>query len=52
VRVRSLAGDDPISESGEPVEYAEGVKVLSVDEGEVVLAVRSGRYEFAGRVAS
>ena len=29
----------------------EGVKVLSVDEGEVVLDAGSGRYEFVGRVA-
>jgi hypothetical protein len=40
-----------ISESGKPVEKTEGVKVLTMDEGEVVLAVGSGRYEFAGKVA-
>ncbi len=40
-----------ISESGKPVEQTEGVKVLTMDEGEVVLAVGSGRYEFVGKVA-
>jgi hypothetical protein len=40
-----------ISESGKPVEQTEGVTVLTMDEGEVVLAVGSGRYEFAGKVA-
>jgi alpha-L-rhamnosidase len=40
-----------ISESGRPVEQAEGVKVLRKDDGEVVLAVGSGDYEFVGRVA-
>jgi alpha-L-rhamnosidase len=38
-----------ISESGRPVEQAEGVKVLRRDDGEVVLAVGSGDYEFVGR---
>jgi alpha-L-rhamnosidase len=40
-----------IFESGEPLEQAEGVRVLSRDEGKVVLAVGSGRYELVGRVA-
>ena len=40
-----------ISESGRPVEQTEGVKVLRTDEGEVVVAVGSGDYEFVGKVA-
>jgi alpha-L-rhamnosidase len=40
-----------ISEGGKPVEQAEGVTVLSMEEGEVVLSIGSGSYEFAGRVA-
>jgi alpha-L-rhamnosidase len=40
-----------ISEGGKPVEQTEGVKVLRTDDGEVVLAVGSGRYKFVGRVA-
>jgi alpha-L-rhamnosidase len=43
-----VTGDAEISESGEPVEHADGVKILSKGEGEVVLAVGSGIYEFAG----
>ncbi len=31
-----------------PIEYARGVKVSSMGEGEVVLVVGSGRYEFVG----
>ena len=42
-------GEAGIFESGEPVERAEGVRVLSRDAGGVVLAVGSGRYEFVGR---
>jgi hypothetical protein len=34
-----------------PVEYAKGIKVLSMGGGEVVLVVGSGRYEFAGKLA-
>ena len=42
---------DVVSEGGRPVEEAEGVELLSADEGETVFSVGSGRYEFAGRVA-
>jgi hypothetical protein len=49
VPVRGGAG---ISESGKPIEQTEGVKVLRTDEGEVVLAVGSGNYEFVGRVVA
>jgi hypothetical protein len=34
-----------------PVEYAKGVKVLSMGEGELVLVVGSGRYEYVGNLA-
>jgi alpha-L-rhamnosidase len=40
-----------ISESGKPVEQTEGVKVLRTGDGEVVLAVGSGDYEFVGKIA-
>ncbi len=40
-----------ISEGGRPVERTEGVEVLRMDEGEVVVTVGSGAYEFVGRVA-
>ncbi|HET7271604.1 MAG TPA: glycoside hydrolase family 78 protein [Rubrobacter sp.] len=40
-----------VSEGGRPVEEAEDVEVLSAGEGETVLTVGSGRYEFAGKVA-
>jgi alpha-L-rhamnosidase len=46
-----VTGDAAISESGKPVEDVEGVNVLSMDEGEVVLALGSGRYEFLGKLA-
>lgn len=46
-----VEGGAGISESGKPVEQAESVKILRVEEGEVVLAVGSGHYEFLGRVA-
>ena len=46
-----VEGGAGISESGKPVEQAEGVKILRLEEGEVVLAVGSGHYEFVGRVA-
>jgi hypothetical protein len=48
VPVRDDAG---ISDSGMPVMYAKGVKVLSMGGGEVVLVVGSGRYEFVGKLA-
>jgi alpha-L-rhamnosidase len=50
VHVPAMGGAG-LSEGGEPVEHAEGVKILSMDEGEVVLAVGSGRYEFVGKLA-
>jgi hypothetical protein len=31
-----------------PIAYARGLKVSSVGEGEVVLVVGSGRYEYVG----
>ena len=40
-----------ISESDNPLEQAEGVKILRMEEREVVLAVGSGHYEFVGMVA-
>jgi alpha-L-rhamnosidase len=46
-----VEGGAEVSESGKPVEQAEGVKLLSMEEGEGVLAVGSGRYEFVVRVA-
>jgi alpha-L-rhamnosidase len=42
---------DGVSESGKPVEEAEGIEFLRADAGETVLSVGSGRYEFAGRMA-
>jgi alpha-L-rhamnosidase len=45
-----VPSSDGVSEGGRPVEEAEGVELLGVDEGETVLSVGSGRYEFAGRV--
>jgi alpha-L-rhamnosidase len=45
-----VEGGAGISESGKPVEQAESVKILSMEEAEVVVAVGSGRYEFVGRV--
>ena len=40
-----------VSEGGGPVNGAAGVEVLHAGEGETVLAVGSGRYEFAGKAA-
>src|ERR687894_2929808 len=45
-----VTGTAGISESDNAVEHAEGVKILSMDEGEVVLAVGSGDYEFVGKL--
>ena len=42
---------DGVSEGGRPVEEVEGIEFLSAGAGETVLAVGSGRYEFAGMVA-
>jgi alpha-L-rhamnosidase len=42
---------DDVSESGRPVNEADGVEFLRAGEGETVLAVGSGRYEFVGKVA-
>jgi alpha-L-rhamnosidase len=39
-----------VAEGGRPVEEAEGVEPLRADQGEAILSVGSGRYEFAGRV--
>jgi hypothetical protein len=41
---------DDVSEGGRPVDEADGVEFLRAGEGETVLSVGSGRYEFAGRV--
>ncbi len=46
-----VRGDAGISDSGMPVEYAKGVKVLNMGGGEVDLVVGSGRYEFVGKLA-
>ena len=45
-----VEGGDELSEGGKPVEQAEGVEVLSTEEGEVVLSVGSGSYELVGSV--
>jgi alpha-L-rhamnosidase len=42
---------DDVSEDGRPVDEAAGVEFLRAGEGETVLSVGSGRYEFAGRMA-
>jgi alpha-L-rhamnosidase len=42
---------DEVSEGGGPVDEADGVEFLRAGEGETVLSVGSGRYEFAGRIA-
>jgi alpha-L-rhamnosidase len=42
---------DDISEGGRPADEADGVEFLRTGEGETVLSVGSGRYEFAGRMA-
>jgi alpha-L-rhamnosidase len=41
---------DDVSEGGRPVDEADGVEFLRAEEGETVLAVGSGRYEFVGKV--
>ena len=41
---------DDVSEGGMPVDKADGVEFLRAEEGETVLAVGSGRYEFVGKV--
>ena len=46
-----VRGDTGISDSGIPVEYARGVKVLSIGEGGVVVVVRAARYECVGKLA-
>jgi len=46
-----VRGDTVISDSGIPVEYGKGVKVLSIGEGELVVAVRAARYKFVGKLA-
>ena len=42
---------DDISEGGRPLDEVEGVEFLRAGEGETVLSVGSGRYEFAGKMA-
>jgi alpha-L-rhamnosidase len=42
---------DDVTEGGSPVDEAEGLEFVRAGEGETVLAVGSGRYEFAGRMA-
>jgi alpha-L-rhamnosidase len=42
---------DDVSEGGRPVDEADGVEFLRAGEGETVLSVGSGRYEFEGRMA-
>ena len=42
---------DVISEGGRTIDEAEGVEFLRAGEGETVLSVGSGRYEFAGKMA-
>ena len=42
---------DDVSEGGRLVDEADGVDFLRAEEGETVLAVGSGRYEFVGRMA-
>jgi alpha-L-rhamnosidase len=42
---------DDVSEGGRPLDEAEGVESLRAGEGETVLSVGSGRYEFAGKMA-
>jgi alpha-L-rhamnosidase len=39
-----------ITESDHPLEQAEGVELLRLEDGEAVVAVGSGRYEFVGSV--
>ena len=41
---------DDVSEGGRPVGEAAGVESVRAGEGEIVLAVGSGRYEFEGRM--
>jgi len=42
---------EDVSEGGGPGDEADGVEFLYAGEGEAVLSVGSGRYEFAGRTA-
>ena len=42
---------DDVLEGGKPVDEACGVEFLHAGEGETVLSVGSGRYEFEGRMA-
>ena len=46
-----MPSTDDVTEGGRPVHEAEGVEFLRSSEGETVLAVGSGRYEFEGRMA-
>jgi hypothetical protein len=42
---------DDVTEGGKLVDEADGVEFVRAGEGETVLAVGSGRYEFEGRMA-
>jgi alpha-L-rhamnosidase len=42
---------DGVLEGGRPVDEADGVEFLRAGEGETILSVGSGRYEFEGRMA-
>jgi alpha-L-rhamnosidase len=46
-----LPSTEGVSEGGRPVGEAGGVEQLRVEEGETVVSVGSGRYEFSGRLA-
>ena len=48
VHVPSTKG---VSEGGVPVKEADGVEFLRAGEGETILSVGSGRYDFEGRIA-
>jgi alpha-L-rhamnosidase len=48
VHVPSVEG---VSEGGRPVGEADGVELVRAGEGETVVSVGSGRYEFSGRLA-
>ncbi|MBA3637556.1 MAG: family 78 glycoside hydrolase catalytic domain, partial [Rubrobacteraceae bacterium] len=46
-----MPSTDDVSEGGGPLDEADGVEFLRAGDGETVLYVGSGRYEFAGRMA-
>ena len=49
VHIPALGGT-AVSESGRPLDRAEGVELLRLEDGEAVVAVGSGRYEFVGSI--